>query len=199
MYAYVRNNPTTLTDPSGLEVPVVIGNTLYAGNVRTLPETTFWQDLKQEAVLAGTVSGVLMAPEAAAELLIRFAPLATSAGAALAKARDAASEAVEGLKELPLSNVTASRVGKALNAIADHLQDSDVAGAIREQAGILKGGHTREVKEAVTSLENLAQSISGALENPGLTDAQREAYTQALQKINAVVQASQNVTKAVKP
>ena len=199
MYSYVRNNPTTLTDPSGLEVPVVIGNTVYAGSVRTVPETTFWQDLKQEAVLAGYASGVLVAPEAAAALLIRFAPLATSAGAAMVKARDAASEAIEGLKELPLSDVTAGRLGKALNAIADHLQDSDVAGAIREQAGVLQGNHVTEVGDAIRSLEKLAQSLSGALENPGLTDAQRQAYTQALQKLNALIDAGQNVTKAVKP
>ena len=141
--------------------------------------------------LGAWVSGAMFAPGAVGAAIIRFAPLLTAAGSTLQSARDNVADAVQSLKGLSTSAVTDSRIGSALNALRDHATDTDIKGVIRESAGVLKGNHWQELGDTVKSLNNLKDSLQGALANPDLSDEVRATYSQALGKIDNFVSVAQ--------
>jgi len=58
-YAYALNNPVSFADPDGREVPVVVGNTLYAGTARPVHDLSLGQQAGMMGMLAGSTVGAL--------------------------------------------------------------------------------------------------------------------------------------------
>lgn len=191
-YGYALNNPILYIDTDGREVGI---SYLYKGNGVVEARHTDPGNVGGVAVgVGGAATALLLTPGGArlgltsisgigTSLLTRFAPLWTGLGAAIIKARDAATEAIQNLKHSNLSDVTLRRVDKALNALKEHMTNSDIKGAIGETAGLVtRGDHRQEIKNTIESLKNLASSLKGALQNPNLSTKNREVFSNALKK-----------------
>jgi RHS repeat-associated protein len=204
LYGYVRNLPTTLVDKDGHgDAMTGYYQCQHNPTCRAQTDKGTVKGAMLETLAMGTWfgGGLFVAPEAVTlggTMMIRLAPLATVTGAALVKARDAVTNAVQGLKNLSTSLVTTSRISGAINALRDHATNMDLKGVVREAAGVLKGNHAQEVGEVVDSLKNLRSSLQGALNNPNLSDEARTAYTQTIQQINNFVQKAQPIIDAAK-
>jgi RHS repeat-associated protein len=204
LYGYVRNLPTTLVDKDGHgDAMTGYYQCQHNPTCRAQTDKGTVKGAMLETLAMGTWfgGGLFVAPEAVTlggTMMIRLAPLATVTGAALVKARDAVTNAVQGLKNLSTSLVTTSRISGAINALRDHATNMDLKGVVREAAGVLKGNHAQEVGEVVDSLKNLRSSLQGALNNPNLSDEARTAYTQTIQQINNFLQKAQPIIDAAK-
>jgi len=82
-------------------------------------------------------------------------------------------------------------IGKAENAISDHLNLSDVAGAVQDILGIpVRNGnkvysHISEVSDAMKSLTNLKSELKTTLKKGGLTSAENKQINKTLKEIDS--------------
>jgi len=82
-------------------------------------------------------------------------------------------------------------IGKAESAISDHLNLSDVAGAVQDILGIpvRKGNkvysHISEVSDAMKSLTNLKSELKTTLRKGGLTSAENKQINKTLKEIDS--------------
>jgi RHS repeat-associated protein len=211
LYAYVGSNPISKSDDTGHSDSMTGWNqcmhsdACQAAHERAYNEHPVRYVAAPVVVMGAVATAGIFGPEAAigigTSIMLRFAPLATATGAALVKARDIAMNAVQKLQNLKLSTnqpVTLSRINSATNALKDHATNDDLKGVMREAAGLLKGGHGEEVGTVVDSLKNLRTSLTGALQNPNLTDEARDTYTETVSAINNFVQKAQPIVDAAK-
>jgi len=203
-YSYVLNNPLIKVDPDGAQD----FNLSYAGGTmdqlflmrmrpaqRAQIEQQRAREVRAQTPLAVASAGAL-AVALTPVVLVELAPLATSAGAALVRARDAVSGGLAELSEaasagaVKLTVGTLGRLNSAINAVEEHFTNSDISGAVKQAAtGIEAGGdHMKELTDTANSLTNLGKSLKGALDNPDLDDETRQLYTQTLEQIQRAVQ-----------
>ena len=195
-YAYVRNNPLRYVDPDGHEIGYYYapGGAMYSPYNREYPDSgSIW---RAPIMYGAAVAGALFGPEVGAAVLLRLAPLSTAAGSTILKARDNLSQSLSEMSDavqsgsVKLSEGTASRLGAAQNAIAEHLTNSNISGAVK-QAAIGKefgGNHLAEVTDTAASLKNLSNSLTGALQNPNLSDSTRRMFTNTINAIKPVLE-----------
>jgi RHS repeat-associated protein len=193
LYSYVQNNPTVVVDSDGhgdATGGFCDANRCYSTAADDRDNVGVGTIVKQTLGIGALTIGVLGVPEIGSAALVRFAPLLTTAGAGLQRARDEVTESIENLKSFDLSRVTSSRVERALNSLSDHATDMDIKGVVKEANGLMQGNHFGEMEYTVNSLQNIKSSLMGALRNPNLSDDERAAFSKAVQDINKFAQAA---------
>lgn len=178
-YAYVGNDPTDKTDPSGLEPPGIWDELYYQGKI---PEQMYQaheqgEDIAHNIILTeasiATGSGALrMSP-----LVARFGLTAAVRSATIRSAAFVAERSAAGAR---LTGPQTTAITKIVDVIKNNGQAKDFAGVAKELAGKLPGGgHIQEMRQSVTAIERSLKTIEGSLENPNLSGAARQALTDA--------------------
>jgi len=208
LYSYVQNNPLSRWDDDGHETQTYYGNPSYAAqqaNDKHISATE-WKVWGGVALGVGALSGAseigagvrslwALGARTATAAYLGLSVLGTQTAQNLMSGRDAVSNSLGAIKdaaasgELNLSAGTASRLGSSLNAISNSFTNSDINGAIKQSiTGIEAGGdHVQELQATGNALANLSKSLTGALQNPNLSDQTRGLYTNAVNAIKPVV------------
>jgi RHS repeat-associated protein len=214
LYAYVGNNPLSRADADGHESGYQYspdtygmrgpGDPDYDRDV-TSPQAVRTQ-IQAMALMSAPFLGSAIVSELGRPALALAARIAgpaylalnvmgTRAAQTLVSARDAVSGSLGAIKdaaasgEISLSGPTASRLSSAMNSISNNFTNSDINGAVKQSiTGVEAGGdHVQELLQTGNSLASLSKILTGALQNPNLSDQTRSLFQGAVNAIKPAI------------
>ena len=192
-YTQCWQNPIRYKDDDGNAITpetawdiinVVMGATSFAGNVvsgNVLGAVLDGIGLIYDG--AATAIPVLPAGASSALGTYRFARATNKVIGAINKLGD--------LRPFKNSQKMQNLLGKANNAISDHLNISDIAGAVQDILGIpIKNGdkvysHISEVNDAMRSLTKLKSELTNTLKSAGLTESEIKQVSNTIKEIDS--------------